>query len=260
VWKIEPLVGDRRLAAPVPDGMRTTRVLLPLLAAAALLLMMIGTAGAADTHAPKGARLDWLPGDEWVMSAWMPFDEARLDAVAHTDHDQLVTWLDDHRTLLQLARAHGVPGTTAQIAHALVAPRLAHVRPAMRPVLQKRAETMLTQAHLSRHVIFHVFHTPAIPASARGVFGVSPARFRQLRDRAMTPIAIGAHGGKSAQHVQGALWSLLVKRADRGVALGAMSRSEATHLLAEQKAQLPVYAGRAFRTPEQQVAFLCRPH
>ena len=151
-------------------------------------------------------------------------------------------------------------GSTAQIAHALVAPRLAHVRRAMRPVLRQRAETMLTQAHLSRHVIFHVFHTPAIPDNARGVFGVSPARFRTLRDRAMTPIAIGARGGKSAKHVQGALWSLLVKRAARGVALGAMSKAEATHLLAEQKAQLPVYVGRAFRTPDQQVAFLCTAH
>jgi hypothetical protein len=238
-----------------------SRVLLPLLLLAAVVMALAATtAGAADTHAPKGARLDWLPTDEWVMSAWMPFDEARLDAVVHTDHDQLVTWLDDRRTLVQLARAHGVEGTTAQIAHALVAPRLPHVKASVRPVLQKRAETMLTQAHLSRHVIFHVFHTPAIPANARAVFGLSPARFRQLRNTAMTPIAIGARGGKSARHVQGALWALLVKRADRGVALGAMSRSEATHLLAEQKAQLPVYAGRAFRTPEQQVAFLCRPH
>ena len=108
-------------------------------------------------------------------------------------------------------------------------------------------------------MIFHVFHTPAIPANARGVFGVSPARFRALRDRAMTPIAIGARGGKSAKHVRGALWSLLVARAARGVRLGAMSRAEADHLLAEQKAQLPLYVGRAFRTPEQQVAFICRP-
>jgi hypothetical protein len=238
------------------------RLLLPLLALAACLAALIAAAGAgaADSHAPKGARLDWLPSDEWVMSAWLPFDEARLDTVVKTDHDALVKWLDDHRTLLQLARAHGVKGSTAQIAHALVAPRLAHVRPAMRPVLEARARTMLTQAHLSRHVIIHVFHTPAIPQNARGVFGVSPSRFRTLRDSALTPIAIGARGGKSAKHVQGALWSLLVKRADRGVELGAMSRAEAAHLLTEQKAQLPLYVGRAFRTPEQQLAFICRPH
>src|SRR6187402_2336655 len=111
------------------------RILLPLLALAAFLLP-VAAAGATDTHAPKGARLDWLPSDEWVMSSWLPFDEARLDVVAHTDHDELVRWLDDHRTLLALARANGVPGNARQIAHALVAPRLPHVRPAMRPVLQ----------------------------------------------------------------------------------------------------------------------------
>ena len=110
---------------------------------------------------------------------------------------------------------------------ALVAPRLAQVPPAMRPVLERRARTMLTQAHLSRHVIFHVFHTPAIPHNARVIFGVSPARFRTLRNRAMTPLAIGARGGRSAAHVRGALWTLLVARADRGVRIGAMSRGEA---------------------------------
>ena len=225
-----------------------------------LTAVLASSAGAADTHAPKGARLDWLPTDEWVMSAWLPFDEARLDTVVKTDHAELVTWLDDHRTLLQLARAHGSRESASSLAHRLVAPRLAHVRRAMRPVLERRARDMLTQAHLSRHVIFHVFHTPAIPRNARAIFGLSPDRFRALRDSAMSPLSIGARGGKSAAHVRGALWSLLVARADRGVRLGAMSRAEADHLLAEQKDQLAVYVGRAFRTPEQQVAFLCRPH
>jgi hypothetical protein len=261
VWKIATQV-RATFGRDGRSGDMRLRILLPLLVVLAALagLVPAASAGAADTHAPKGARLDWLPSDEWVMSAWLPFDEARLDVVVGTDHDELVTWLDDHRTLLALAHAHGVRGSASQIAHALVAPRLAHVRRSMRPVLEQRARTMLTQAHLSRHVIFHVFHTPAIPEHARGVFGVSPARFRTLRDRAMTPIAIGAVGGRSAAHVRGALWSVLVDRAARGVAVGAMSRTEASHLLAEQKEQLGVYVGRAFRTPEQQVAFLCRVH
>ncbi|MET0603552.1 MAG: hypothetical protein ABW167_16315 [Baekduia sp.] len=237
-----------------------SRLLLSLLAVLVLAAAHVPMAGAADTNAPKGARLDWLPTDTWVMSGWMPFDEARMNTVLKTDHDELVSWLDDHRTLMALARKHGVRASTARLAHTLVAPRLAHVRPAMRPVLERRARTMLTQAHLSRHVIFHVFHTPAIPRNARAIFGLSPARFRTLRNRAMTPLAIGARGGRSAAHVRGALWELLVARADRGVRIGAMSRTEARHLLAEQKAQLPVYVGRAFRTPEQQVAFLCRVH
>ncbi len=236
------------------------RLLLSLLTLLAFAAVLIPTARAADTNAPKGARLDWLPTDVWVMSGWMPFDEARLDAVLKTDHDELALWLDDHRTLMALARKHGVRGSTAGLAHRLVAPRLAHVRPAMRSVLELRARTMLTQAHLSRHVIFHVFHTPAIPRNARAIFGVSAARFRALRDSAMTPLAIGARGGRSAAHVRGAVWAMLVARADRGVRVGAMSRVEARHLLAEQKAQLGVYVGRAFRTPEQQVAFLCRVH
>jgi hypothetical protein len=238
-----------------------SRLLLSLLTLLAFAAILIPTARAADTNAPKGARLDWLPSDTWVMSGWMPFDEARLDAVLKTDHDELVSWLDDHRTLMALARKHGVRGNAAaQLAHRLVTPRLAHVRLAMRPVLERRARTMLTQPHLSRHVIFHVYHTPAIPRNARAIFGVSPARFRALRHSAMTPVAIGARGGRSAAHVRGALWAMLVARADRGVRVGAMSRNEAKRLLAEQKAQLRVYVGRAFRTPEQQVQFLCRVH
>jgi hypothetical protein len=260
VWKIEPLVGRSPGGATRWVDMRSRLVLLISLLAVLLVALAGATsASAADTHAPNGARLDWLPADEWVMSAWMPFDEARLDAVLKTGHDELVTWLDDRRTLLRLARAHGVKGSAAALAHTLVAPRLARVPRALRPVLESRARTMLTQAHLSRHVLLHVFHTPAIPRAARGIFGVSPARFRALRDSALTPIAIGAKGGRSAAHVRGALWSLLVARAGRGVRAGAISRAEADHLLGEQRRQLTLYLGRAFRTPEQQIAFLCRP-
>lgn len=240
--------------------MRSRIALLMALIAALLAVLPAAGASAADTHAPKGARLDWLPSSEWVMSAWMPFDEARLDAVVKTNHDELVTWLDDHRTLLALAHGHGVSGSATALAHRLVAPRLPHVRRAMRPVLEQRARDMLTQAHLSRHVIFHVFHTPAIPEHAKAVFGMSPSRFRTLRDSGLSPVLIGARGGRSAAHVRGALWSLLVARAQRGVVSGAMSRAEADHLLAEQKDQLGLYIMRAFRTPEQQVAFLCRAH
>jgi len=237
------------------------RLLLPILAVLLAALGVVpGAAGAADSHAPRGARLDWLPADEWVMSSWLPFDEARLDAVVKTDHAELQSWLDDHRTLAQLARAHRVTGSTAVLAHRLVAPRLAHVRRALRPVLQRRARDMLTQAHLSRHVLFHIFHTPAIPNAARSIFGLSPARFRSIRDSGRSPITIGAAGGRSPAHVQGALWALLVQRAARGVAVGAMSRAQADALLAEQKRQLFLYVYRSFRTPEQQIAFICRPH
>src|SRR3954471_17585461 len=96
------------------------RTLLTLAAVGlALLTAVPAGAGAADTHAPRGARLDWLPTDEWVMSGWLPFDEARLDAVVGTDHDELARWLDDHRTLAQLARRHGVDRSVTALAHTL---------------------------------------------------------------------------------------------------------------------------------------------
>jgi hypothetical protein len=44
------------------------------------------------------------------------------------------------------------------------------------------------------------------------------------------------------------------------VATGSTSRAQADALLAEQKSQLFPYLNRAFRTPEQQIAFLCRVH
>ena len=259
MWPIEPLVTVLRGWAP-RSGCMVRRLLVPLLLVAVVAATLPGGARAADSHAPSGARLDWLPSDTWVMSAWLPFDEARLNRVLDTDHARLATWLDDHRTLAQLARAHRVDGSVDALARRLVAPRLAHVPRRMRPILVRRARDVLTQAHLSRHVIFHVFHTPAIPAAARGVFGVSPARFRTLRDSGRTPLQIGAAGGRSAAHVKGALWGLLRARAARGVATGAMSRAQADHLLAQQREQLQLYAGRAFRTPEQQISFLCRPH
>ena len=194
------------------------------------------------------------------MSGWVPFDEARLQRVLGVGHDEIAAWLDDHRTLYGLARKHGFRSSSATLAHRLVAPRLAHAPAARRPVVEARAREMLSQAHLSRHVLLHVFHTPAIPAAARSVFGVSPRRFRELRDGGLTPTRIGAAGHRSAAHVRGALWAVLNARADRGVRTGAMSRAQADHLLAEQREALPLYLVRSFRTPEQQVAFLCRPH
>jgi hypothetical protein len=87
-----------------------------LLLALTALLIVPAAAQAADSHAPHGARLDWLPSDEWVMSAWLPYDEARLHALLHTDRAQVDAWLDDHRTLGQLRRSTRGSTTTAHSA------------------------------------------------------------------------------------------------------------------------------------------------
>src|SRR4051812_2889461 len=131
-------------------GMKTRALIL----AALLALLVPITARAADSHAPKGARGDWLPRTEWVMSSWLPYDEARLYALLDVDRPTVDAWLDDHRTLGELARRHGVHSLRG-LAAQLVAPRGG-------AVLRARALDTLTQPHLARHVLFHVFHTPAV--------------------------------------------------------------------------------------------------
>jgi hypothetical protein len=44
------------------------------------------------------------------------------------------------------------------------------------------------------------------------------------------------------------------------VRLGAMSRAQADALYAEQSAALAPFMHRTYRTPGQQLDFLCRPH
>ena len=224
-----------------------------LLLTLALLALLAPAASAADSHAPKGARLDWLPTDEWVMSSWLPYEEDRLYDLLGTSRAELSTWLNDRRGLGDLARQRGHASLRA-LADELV--RGAPV--ARRATLRRRALDTLTQPHLANHVLFHIFHTPAIADASPRVFGVRPATFRKLRAQGLSPAAIGARGGRSAAAVRGSLRRLLRRRADRAVRVGAMSRTQAGRLLAHQEAGLAAYVNRPFRTLAQHRAFLCR--
>ncbi|MEA2156308.1 MAG: hypothetical protein QOE11_2448, partial [Solirubrobacteraceae bacterium] len=162
----------------------------------AIALAPAAAAFAADSHAPKGARGDWLPTSEWVMSSWLPFDEARLYDVLDTNRAELATWLNDRRTLGQLAAGHGVEGGARRLADMLVGPRLRTASPAMRRTLRSRALEMVTQAHLARHVMFHIYHTPAITRHAQEIFGMSPQHYRRLRDSGWSPVRIAGSAHK----------------------------------------------------------------
>jgi len=222
------------------------------------LALAPSAAMAADSHAPEGARGDWLPRSEWVMSSWLPFDEARLYDVLGTDRRELAGWLDDKRTLGQLAAGRG-HRDQRRLAETLVAPRLRTASPAMRRRLRSRALDMLTQAHLARHVMFHIFHTPAIPRHAREIFGMSPRAYRVLRDSGYSPQRIAAEGGRTLTQSREALRSVLLRRDIQAVRAGAMSRRQAAALFAHQQADLDAYMHRRYRTPAQQVAFVCHP-
>src|SRR4051794_41280335 len=117
------------------EGMKTLRPLLAL-PAALVLAAVPATAHATDTHAPSGARGDWLPADEWVMSQWLPYGEATLDHLLRTDRDELASWLDDHRTLGALARKRGFRSQRA-LAKRLLAARGGRMRPAPRRHAQR---------------------------------------------------------------------------------------------------------------------------
>ena len=210
----------------------------------------------ADSHAPAGARLDWLPSDEWVMSSWLPYDEARLTALTGITRADLSAWLNDRRSVGDLARSRGTRSLRA-LADELVAPRLRGLSAARRRALRARALATLTQPHLGNHVLFHIFHTPAIATDARRIFGVRPATFRRLRSEGLSPAGIGARGGRSAVAVRGALRRLFRERGDRAVRIGAMSRAQAAALLEHQQAGLPAYVARPFRTQASHRAFLC---
>jgi hypothetical protein len=230
-----------------------------LLIALAVLVLVPGTAAAVDTHAPKGARGDWLPRSEWVMSSWLPFDEARLYDVLGTNRAEVARWLDDRRTLGQFAAQHGYRDRGA-LADKLLAPRLHGASPATRRRLRSRTLDMLTQAHLARHVLFHIFHTPAIPRHAQAIFGMSPPRYRRLRDSGLSPQRIAAQGGLSLRQSREALRAILRRRDDQGARSGAMSVRQADALFAHQGADLDAYMRRRYRTPAQQVAFVCKLH
>lgn len=224
-----------------------------LLLALTLLAVLAPSASAADSHAPKGARLDWLPTDEWVMSSWLPYDEQRLYDLLGTSRAELSTWLNDRRGLGDLARERGHRSLR------VLADRLVAGAPARRrATLRRRALATLTQPHLANHVVFHIFHTPAIADASARVFGVRPQTFRRLRAQGLSPAAIGARGGRSAVAVRGSLRRLLRARADRAVRVGAMGRTQAAALLVHQEGGLNAYVQRPFRTLAQHRAFLCR--
>jgi hypothetical protein len=241
--------------------LRPLLVLLALLVLAAVPV----AAHATDSHAPHGARGDWLPADEWVMSQWLPYDEATLDHLLHTDRDELASWLNDQRTLGQLARRRGFHDQRA-LAHRLVAARSDHPTGARRRMLERRALDTLTQAHLARHVLFHIYHSPAVGSAAKRLFGVSEARYRTLRDRGLSPRRIAAAGGRSEARLRASLLRLFAERGRRAVRVGATSPRQARTLLSEQEGTVDAFVRRPYRTTNQQrdyAALVCHlpaPH
>jgi hypothetical protein len=57
-----------------------------------------------DSDAPAGSPPHWLPGEQWVMQHWLPYDEQRLYSLLGVDRGVIWRQLrDDTRNLAQLA-------------------------------------------------------------------------------------------------------------------------------------------------------------
>ena len=97
-------------------------------------------------------------------------------------------------------------------------------------------------------------------AMSNGAVDIADVPFRNLRDSGLSPTTIARRGGRSRAGARARIAALLKARSDRAVRLGAMSRAQARALYAEQTAALPAFMGHTYRTPAQQVSFLCRPH
>ncbi len=223
------------------------------LAAVAVLAALVASAPAAakrivtqspDSLAPPNAPAHWLPPEPWVYNHWLPYDEGRLYRLLKIRRIDLWRQLrDDRRTLGQLAERRG--WSAQRLAAALVAPEARRVGARRSAELRDRALRTITQGHLAQHVFFHSLHQFAIPSEAPTIFGVTDARFRELRRSELSPLAIARLHGRSPGRVEALSIAVLRERAAAGVRGGAMTRAQADLLLRRQLSQLPRWLDQA---------------
>jgi hypothetical protein len=206
-----------------------------LVCATLVLLAQPAAAGAHDSLAPKG--LDdhsWLPHAHWVGKHWMPYDESRFREIVGVGTPEIYDWLtDDHRTLAQLARRHGVnPGTLAK---RLLEQRRGEVSSRVYGILRDRTQRTLTQGHLAQHVYFHVFHGADLVLPVKRYLGVPVKRWRVLRyERGWAPARIARRHGRDVAKLRKHAIEELEIDAHQGVHHGSTTREQADVTLARQ--------------------------
>lgn len=207
----------------------------------AALLVAAAPAAAQDPDAPPGAEKHWLPNEEWVNQLWLPFEEQRLyDALGKT-RGEVFRWvrIDASNTLAQLGARKGL--SAGQLAARLVA----GVPTSRRPLLERRARRVVTQAHLGQHLLFHALHQTAVADNARKIFGVPSRRaFLLLRRAELSPLQIGELHGRSRVAMQRAVDGTLRAIAAKGVRRGAWTRAQADLQLERQLRQVPRWLGQ----------------
>jgi hypothetical protein len=215
--------------------------------AAIAVLVFASAAQGADTAAPAGAGVNWLPHEDWVIRHWVPFEERALYSILRVSRGTVFHWLADHdRTIASLAGARGL--TARRLADRLVTRGAGGAR---RGLLRSRTLRTLTQSHLARHLLFHVFHNRRIGFDAPRIFGVGWSRWWHMRRSGHTVLEVARCGRRTVTHARRMLWRTLVREQRIGVARELTSPSQARRLLGEQRRELPSWFGRnRLRVPE----------
>jgi hypothetical protein len=230
-------------------------VFLAFLVVAACLIAPVAGAAAAprpDSDAPRGASVDWLPADTWVMERWLPFDEQRLESALGMSTSEIFVRISATReTLNALARSRHV--ATRTLATRLLASRHLKAGSVRRATMLARTRRVLTQSHLAAHMLGHVFHLRSVIGRPQQVFGVSAAAFHTLYFQQHRTFAqIAGVGGVNQATLRARAIAAGRATGRAGVAAGAMSARENRILRARDVANFTNWAG--YRVPRSQVA------
>ncbi|HEX8647024.1 MAG TPA: hypothetical protein VF715_08975 [Thermoleophilaceae bacterium] len=206
-------------------------------AAALSAALMAPSARTADTEAPPGAGKNWLPNEDWVVRHWIPFEERQLYRELGVRKHEVFEWLDDYdHTIASLARRQGVDPST--LIARLIRPWKGSVSREQLTTLRSRTRRTMTQSHLSRHLLFHVFHNRHIGRNAESFFGVSHATWWKLRSSGHTVLEVARRGGRSERQVRRALLPFLERELRMGVKRNMTPRRQARAFLATQRKKL----------------------
>jgi hypothetical protein len=206
-----------------------------LVAVAALsALPAAAPALAQDTDAPPGAGKNWLPSEDWVIRHWIPFDERRLHRALRVRRHDVFRWLDDYdHTIAGLARRQGL--NAERLVRRLVRPWRDTVGSKRYALLRSRTRRVLTQSHLSRHLLFHVFHNRRIGENAPALFGVDKYTWWDMRRSGHTVMEVARRGGRGERQVRKRLLRFLAREQRVGVKRLLTPRRQARRLYGTQR-------------------------
>jgi hypothetical protein len=205
----------------------SARSLIAVCCVVAACCALPSAASAKDSNAPKNAGERWLPCDDWVMLHWIPFDESDFAKLTGAKPSRVLDWIrdDQHHTLGQLVALKGL--TLDQATDDLTARWQGRVSAQRLSVLKARTMDMLTQGHLSQHVLFHHFHAPVIAVHSQEIFGLSRGDYTAARRAGFTPAQMGRHEHRSKRRVKLAVLRVMRTYMRKAIADQEIGASEA---------------------------------